>query len=266
MKTLFCLADIHGFYDEMMLALNEAKYDINNPNHIIIHCGDLLDRGSQPLECLKFINSIPSDRKVLIRGNHEDLLEDIFAREYFMWHDISNGTAKTVYDLSDFMPEKSEFIDHLAIQDCSKNEELVKYLKSLVDYFEVDNYIFVHGWIPIYSRQGIHIDSISRNSGEWKYGDWRKARWYNGMEKWSQGEIILDKTIVCGHWHTSWGHAYLHNNGVEWDDEYYENYPTAFFTPFIDKNIIALDACTAYSNMVNCYKIEIEDDKCQLNM
>ena len=28
------------------------------------------------------------------------------------------------------------------------NPELKKYLKSLVDYAEVGNYIFVHGWIP----------------------------------------------------------------------------------------------------------------------
>ena len=100
MKTLFCLADVHSFYDEMIEALNEAGYDINNPDHIIMHCGDLLDRGPKPIECLKFINNIPSNRKILIRGNHEDLLEEVFDRGKFLWHDIQNGTMKTIYKIA----------------------------------------------------------------------------------------------------------------------------------------------------------------------
>ena len=65
MKTLFCLADVHGFYDEMLSALDSNKFDINNNDHIIVHCGDLLDRGNKPLESLQFMNSMPDNRKIL---------------------------------------------------------------------------------------------------------------------------------------------------------------------------------------------------------
>ena len=82
MKTFFIVADVHSFYDEMIAALNEQGFDKNDPDHIFVCLGDLLDRGEKPLECLAFVNSLPAKRKLLIRGNHEDLLEDcIYRRE-----------------------------------------------------------------------------------------------------------------------------------------------------------------------------------------
>lgn len=80
MKTYFIVADVHGFYDEMIKALNGARFDVNNPMHIFVSLGDLLDRGSKPLQCLRFVNSLPEDRKILIKGNHEDLMEEMIAR------------------------------------------------------------------------------------------------------------------------------------------------------------------------------------------
>ena len=61
---------------------------------------------------------------------------------------------------------------------------------------------------------------------------------------------VEGKTIICGHYHTSWGHAYLHDDGFEWGKD------VAKFEPFIDDGIIAIDACTAYTGKVNCIVIE----------
>ena len=69
MKTMFCLSDVHGFFDEMIKALDDAGFDKENNSHIFVHCGDLLDRGEKPLECLKFVNSyskLAKDATVLI--------------------------------------------------------------------------------------------------------------------------------------------------------------------------------------------------------
>ena len=38
MKKYFVVADIHSFYDEFMKALNDAGFDINNEDHILISC------------------------------------------------------------------------------------------------------------------------------------------------------------------------------------------------------------------------------------
>lgn len=271
MKKLFCIADVHSFYDEMMTALNEAGFDIDNEDHILVHCGDLLDRGPKPLECLNFINSISKYRKILIKGNHEDLLEDILARGYFCMHDEQNRTTDTCAQLSGI--SKIDMLSHeltlFAALDKVKNmPELKEYYSSLVDYFEVDNYIFVHGWVPIVYSGGMPI--YNRLDGYWKDGDWKDARWINGMHEWylenKSNTKLKDKTIVCGHYHTSWGHSNLHDYGVEFDDEYYEEASPeyrAHFEPFIDDGIIALDSCVAYTGFINCYVIEIEDNRWQ---
>ena len=250
MKKYFVVADVHSFYDEFMDALNKAGFDKANPDHILISCGDLMDRGPSPLNCLIFVNSLPKERKILVRGNHEDLLEECIARKECLYHDYHNGTVATIADLS--------YMYYKAVDDIYKaafnNSEYKKYRASLVDYAEVSDYIFVHGWIPC-NRVG----DESRNSTysfeeNWKDGDWYTARWYNGMEAWHQGVKIDGKTIVCGHWHCSYGNSKFHNDGVEWPkDGQYAN-----FDPFIDDGIIALDQCAAISKKVNCYTFEVE--------
>ena len=59
-----------------------------------------------------------------------------------------------------------------------------------------------------------------------------------------------NKTIVCGHWHCS---ALWHEQNP---DEYEEFGDKANFEPFITKNMIAIDACTTYSQKVNVVVLE----------
>ena len=46
----FIVTDVHSFYDEMMLALDKKGFDKDNPNHVFISLGDLLDRGTMIIE------------------------------------------------------------------------------------------------------------------------------------------------------------------------------------------------------------------------
>jgi hypothetical protein len=88
---------------------------------------------------------------------------------------------------------------------------------------------------------------------DWRNADrseWKYARWYNGIEAAFQGVIEPKKTIVCGHWHASYGHARRRNTHAFGED--------ADHSTFFDKGIIALDACTAISKKVNCVKLTDE--------
>lgn len=58
-----------------------------------------------------------------------------------------------------------------------------------------------------------------------------------------------NKTIVCGHWHTSYGHSKYEHKGSEFGED-------ADFSPYYGPGIIAIDACTAFSGKVNCLVIE----------
>ena len=238
----FIVADIHGFYNEFMKALKDAGFKRNNPNHTLVVLGDLLDRGPMPSECLSFVLSLP--RKILIRGNHEDLMDDMIARGGPLYHDYANGTAKTAQVLTGiYHPDTAA----VSMADCDLYN---RYKKELVDYYETQHAVFVHGWIPVNEKfSGYTFEP------DWRNGHWRPARWYNGMKMWDAGIRVEDKTVFCGHFHTSWGHAYIHKNGVEFPRTEGQ---TAHFEAFVDTGIVALDACTAYSKMVNCYVLDDE--------
>lgn len=239
----FISADVHGYFDILKKALDEAGFDRNNPEHFFVSLGDLLDRGKQPRECLQFVNSL--ERKILIRGNHEDLMKEMIAVRYPRTHDLSNGTWYTAVDLTG-----KENVDDVLIS--MKNDEYYnRYINSTIDYYETKTGIFVHGWIPCFYWEG-----FSGVKKSWEYDNnwrdtlnWKPYRWLNGMEAWRNGIIEKDKTIYCGHWHSSWGNSRYHSDGLEFGEK-------ANFNPFIDNGIVALDACTHFSKKINVYVLE----------
>ena len=248
MPKFFVMSDIHGFYDEMKLALDEAGFDPNNEEHWIVTCGDHFDRGPKPLRVMKYLQDLP--RKILVKGNHEQLLMECIDRGYWYSHDRSNGTYQTICDLA----PSAEVFD-LA---CSTAYWRVKdFIDGMVDYFETKNYIFVHSWIPLiieddypkyYTRdREYHFNPDWRNATE---KEWDEARWGNPFEIAAQGLNQTGKTIVFGHWHTSTGWAKTENRSEFGED--------AKFEPYYGDGFIAIDACTAHTGKVNVIVIEDE--------
>jgi len=58
--------------------------------------------------------------------------------------------------------------------------------------------------------------------------------------------------VVVGHWHASYGHSRFENNGPEFG-------PGADFAPYFGPGIVALDACTVRTGMVNCFVLNDND-------
>lgn len=273
----FIVTDVHSCFDEMKEALDNSGFDSLNNKHIFVSLGDLFDRGEQSVECLEFVNDLPENRKILIRGNHEDLMEDILRRGYFYNIDSQNGTAKTFEQLSGMNYAFSSVEE--VIQAVASNEALVRYLSSLKDYYEIGDYILVHGWIPCHAS---HIGSDVYNykrMDDWRNAsksDWDECRWYNPFIAWEQEVRENGKTIVCGHWWSFFANSHFHNSGIHnLDDIYFiasreeirnavkseKNKAELFrkyvdFSPFVDDGIIGLDACTNISKLVNCLVIE----------
>ncbi len=253
----FVSSDIHGFYDEWIKALKEKQFNINNPEHKIIICGDLFDRGLQSKQLQTFaMDLITKEKIILIRGNHEDLLLDMLnfwhRRSYLEWHHNSNGTVDTVLQLTN--SKMSDIYDN-PIDVYRKMKEtpfMQKILPAMVDYFETEKYIFVHGWIPCFTiGNSRHVEKFFYNE-DWRNcgkDEWKDARWYNGMEAARQGVIEPNKTIVCGHWHCSYGYAKIEGKGTEFGKD-------AKFLPYKAKGVLAIDACTAVSGKVNVVVLE----------
>lgn len=251
MKKYFIVADVHGFYDELMAALEAKGFDANNPDHIFVSLGDLLDRGTQPFECLDFVLSLPEERRVLVMGNHELLMEQMIGRGGPAMHDLTNGTYETA-EIITGCSWKEEVCEEM-----HRNSLWNEYVHSCAFYHEIGDNIFVHGWIPCtHCYDGSYVVNLKWR--EASIQEWKDATWINGMAAWAQGVKENGKTIWCGHWHTSWGHSHLHHDGVEFMQPYYGKECYEKFTPFKDKGICAMDACTAHTRFVNCEVIEVE--------
>lgn len=244
----YVTSDIHGFYTQMIAALTAAGFFADQEPHKLVVLGDLLDRGTEPVAVQDFIaDQLEKDMVILVRGNHEDLLEELATVDTGLAyrHHIDNGTYFSALELTGYDV-------HMAHDDCCKFADAIRktgfyktILPAMVNYYETEHYVFTHGWIPcIADRKGYSPISNWREATD---QEWLNARWYNGMDA-AQTETE-EKTIVCGHWHTSYGHSRYEGKGSEFDDD-------ADFSPYYGPGVIAVDACTAHSGKVNCIVLE----------
>ena len=256
----YVVADVHGYYKELITALTEKGFFEDKEPHKLIVCGDLFDRGYEAVKLQEFILELMDrDEVILIRGNHEDLALELIANIHkwmtttvLFTHHWGNGTVETVLQLTGMgLNEACKNPSECAAR-LQETPFFKRIIPAMVDYFETSNYVFVHGWIPCETLgYGGRVENFYYKENWREIGsmDWNYARWYNGMEAARQGVIEPDKTIVCGHWNTSYGHAIIEGKGEERGEN-------ADYTPYYGKGIIALDACTFSSGIVNCIVIE----------
>ena len=241
---IFVVADVHGFYDEMKCALDQAGFNPEDDNHLLISLGDIVDRGPKPVEVLEYLMGLKN--KILIRGNHEDLAEEMMRTGSYGGHDISNGTWDT-FRLFAAHQKGFEISRELAVFDWDDVVMRVrhyslwrKYLESTVNYYETANHVFVHGWIPVGPEVIVDWRRYASDL------DWERARWARSpmmarMCMWDP----KGKKLVIGHWHASDFHE-RYNLDLDVD------------TPFYHPKFIACDACTARSGFCNVVVIEDE--------
>lgn len=262
----FVVSDIHSHYDELIKALNEAKFDINNDNHILISLGDVWDRGSQSILVMNFILSLLDKKRcILIKGNHDDFIIDMIKRNHLIDRDYRYGIFETFNELANYTLNKNVNREYIltnfesVVKKIRKNKNITRLLNSMINYYELGDYVFVHGFIPIDLNYGYPMYKL-----KWKEAnenEWYKARFYNGIELCSEYNIkIPNKTIVVGHYHCSYGNIRLENgfnidnnkaNKLEFSD-------LKYFKPYYNDGIIAIDACVYETKMINCLILDID--------
>lgn len=235
MKKLFVVSDVHGHYTLLKAALDRAGFDKDNENHLLISCGDYFDRGNENAEVLKFFERLP--RKVLLRGNHEDLLIKLLQTGKLQRHHYINGTMATLNNFFgkyfiDPVDDSIDFSGKTRIVD-----RICEFIHETVDYYETDRYVFVHGWLPENADTEEKRKSASPQT-------WEKARWIKWTEKYDGSRPLADKTLICGHMPTFFAGSFDPSRDKNCSDIFYGN------------GMIAIDAGTADSQRVNVLVLE----------
>lgn len=278
MKYFLC-SDIHSFYTPLVKALNKAGFDKDNPKHILVVLGDIFDRGFETIQVYKFLKSIPKNKLILIRGNHESLYLDLLKKSFPDSWDFSNGTVRTFCQIAGFneevldrhywytkayIEENTNDLDKYSsmpyelwqqIKEIVAMSDITNFIQSnrWINYLELNNFICVHSWIP--SQQSVVGNhSFIEETGyreDWRNAtnqEWEDATWGCPWKKAKVGWNKTGKYIVCGHWHTS---DFFNNLTKQHKDR--------FDCPlFVSKKykLIGLDACTAISGKINLFTIE----------
>ena len=239
------VSDIHGDYEALINYLTSVNF--NEDEDMLISLGDNFDRGSGNLEVYHFLQRLP--HKILIMGNHELALLDILKNGRPDKIDLYNGTVRTIADLAGCRIPQAYW--GMAAIDAARRTGIESWIKNEFQwYFETDEYIFVHGWIPTKHPHDDEYLPLDEATGS----DWFAAAWCNTEKKIAAFRNVfphgMDKTIVFGHWGTSL--LYENIDGVKLDQTNYGK---------IWKNdqlkLIGLDCTTAITHHIEGLIIEV---------
>jgi serine/threonine protein phosphatase 1 len=111
--STFCIADLHGCYEEFVELLELIEFD---PEQDVLYIlGDAVDRGPQPLDCLNYLRQTQNVHFLL--GNHEEMMKDYYHSNFFeqrihiWWRNGCQTTIKQMENLS--KSEQHELLKYL---------------------------------------------------------------------------------------------------------------------------------------------------------
>lgn len=233
----FITSDLHSYFKILDTELKKQGFDKDKDT--LITLGDNFDRGKESWKMYRFLSTLPNI--ILVRGNHEDLLEELVNRGFPLDHDFHNGTVQTISDISKHYTKTKDLSVYEFIHTF-KNTSFYQWFSNAtwVDRVEFNNLILTHATCP--------------ND---YFPSWEDARWANPYE-----HRIKDKILICGHWFAWKGRDYKNNTrtlNVELEELLNtEEGREELAKPFIDNNLIMLDACTVLTKKCN---ILIYDDE-----
>jgi serine/threonine protein phosphatase 1 len=174
MEKIYAIGDIHGCLDKLEELMDEIRP--NAENDTLVFLGDYIDRGPDSRGVVDFTLELRETyRMVCLRGNHEEMFLDYVLRHENRDLYLSNGGRYTLrsYGLGTDQPVSEEDFP----------EEHMQFFKSLLYYYETENYIFVHAGL----RPGQPLDRQHLKDLVWI------------REEFIFGPCESGKTVIFGH-------------------------------------------------------------------
>jgi bis(5'-nucleosyl)-tetraphosphatase (symmetrical) len=178
--SIYVVGDLQGCYDELQRLLDKIRFD---PARDRLWCtGDLVNRGGQSLETLRFLHGL-GDRFLTTLGNHDLFLlrED--------WRLPAGGSRNREFERILRAPDRAELMDWLRRM-------------PLAHWSEKHGVLLLHaGVIPQWTRQETldHAAELearlrSEKAGKFfaKMGRNRVRRWNDASKGWHRRSLIAD--------------------------------------------------------------------------
>lgn len=255
---LFFVSDIHSHYDKTIEALKKAKYDENNPNHLLIVVGDIFDRYTQTIEVYKWLLRLTRENKaIVLSGNHHKFLIDFLKGSISPFNYIHNGLRETI---ADFWHRSLPFESWCMFEEncdmtqetyakwvniCGKdiNEEypeLLSWLESMPRYFESKSIIATHGALDLNVPDWHYPHCYRYTLRDWDALDFNDGS-FLGVKN------TTGKKIIIGHYDTG---SLRKMYGIGDSDDH-----SILIT---DDNKVFIDGCVVLTKKVNVYVVEDE--------
>lgn len=177
-SRVLAVGDVHGMYDKLVKLYRKIKF--NPEEDLLVFLGDYIDRGPDPVGCLRFIKGLKDkygDSVVCLMGNHELMMASWAMKERGNNHSL-------LLDYSDAWPGNGGLITWKEIKSLSWDEqrELVDWVTDLPVWFRYKEFYFCHAGIDVKKPLAAQaeVDLL------WKRDGWRVDY---------QGEDV----IVVGH-------------------------------------------------------------------
>lgn len=164
-RKVLVVGDLHGCYDTFMKLL--AKCDFNPETDLVVSVGDLIDRGTQNVECLKLLDEAWF---FAVKGNHDVMALDAMQSRklehlaHWLWNGgrwafDSNGIAQ------EFIPELSRLemlpdVIDLVFNDAN-NHVVVCHADYPSDEYEFGKGVSVKELVWSRHRIGNDIDTVT---------------------------------------------------------------------------------------------------------
>lgn len=185
---LFTISDIHGRYDEFMILLKYAGFDIKED--YLINLGDMVDRGPKSYDVVEWfrqMNVTSQGRVQTLFGNHEHMMLSYYSK-HIPEKDYFNKFIGGKANVDSYVGKDKELANHLS------------FISKLPLYIDIDNYIFVHAGLDLNKP----LDKQHVNNLCWDYGKF-----------YTQDTSEFENIFVFGHTPTEYIYKYYNQSGGE---------------------------------------------------
>lgn len=174
-RRIFAVGDIHGCYDKLAKMMKTLPWNPNSDD-LLLFIGDYIDRGPKSRDVIELLVQLKKKggNFVFLKGNHERMLTDYYVHQKDQMLYVANGGAETIASYVEGGIGRKAFVlpeDHL------------EFLLSLQNYYETEDYIFVHAGL----RDGVPVDEQSEEDLLWI------------REEFIYSNFDWDKRVIFGH-------------------------------------------------------------------